>query len=120
MVYIALKNRVLNFFVALSCHLIIKNNKKSKKLENKNSAILGQILSVRRKNHASDFRNVACEGFDEFSARYPPHSDSFVIGSRRQILSVWRKYYSSYSIGVVNECFDKFLARYPPQSNSLV
>ena len=63
---------------------------------------------------------TACEGFDALSARYPPHTDSTVLRSRRQILSVRRKYYASYLIRVSCEGFDAFSARYPPHTDSLV
>ena len=57
------------------------------------------------------------EGFDSFSTRYSPHSDS--IRSRRQILSVWRKYYASDEMRVSSEGIYSFSARYPPHSDSI-
>ena len=63
---------------------------------------------------------VACEGFDTFSARYPPHSDCFVTRSRSQILSVRRKYYACDIIRVACEGFDTLSARYPPHSDCFV
>ena len=63
---------------------------------------------------------VSSEGFDSFSARYPPHSDSIVHRSRRQILSVRRKYYAKDSTRVSSEGFDSFSARYLPHSDSIV
>ena len=46
---------------------------------------------------------MAGEGFDTFSARYPPHYYSLIQRSRCQILSVWRKYYTYDSIRVASE-----------------
>ena len=79
-----------------------------------------KLLSVRRKYYANDSTRVSCEGFDSFSARYPPHSDSIVTGSRRQILSIRRKYYAKDSTRVSSEGFDSFSARHPPHSDSIV
>ena len=58
---------------------------------------------------------VSFEGFDEFSALYPPHS-YFHKRSRDQILSVRRKYYAVDITRVSFEGFDEFSALYPPHS----
>ena len=63
---------------------------------------------------------VSSEDFDSFSTRYPPHSDSLVMRSRRQILSVRRKYYAIDSMRVSSEGFYSFSTRYPPHSDSIV
>ena len=60
---------------------------------------------------------MSCESNDAFSARYPPHSDSIVLRSRRQILSVRRKYYAGDLVWVASEGFDSFSAPYTPYSD---